>query len=302
MSLTRLNQLYAVKLGSTLFHMLQDGSVNSNVQDLIETPVGSTMPLFNSALQVRPDLPFSTHQIKSALTLLGVGGGDAGIAKLLSRKIVNKTGPAAVGSSVHATWTASASMGVINTITASNRQRAVAQIRTLFLKSGATSALVYAGTATVDAYTTAVENFVLGPILVNGTILEGTNDFSLAFNPKISEPDDDYETEPVFTAVESTQPVISFSTTDPGIWSLHNTEFLTAGGALKVNLICQKINALREADAALKHILFTGGSGRIVCESVAGTKQLTRVKCICNSPDGTVAPITATLDGALVVT
>jgi hypothetical protein len=302
MSLTRINQLYAVKLGSTLFHMLQDGTLSSNVQDLIETPVGSIMPLFNSALQVRPDIAFSTHQIKSAITLLGVAGGDAGIAKLLSRKIVNKTGPAAVASTVHDTWTASASMGVINTITASNRQRAVAQMRVVMLKSGATAALVYAGTVAIDAYTAAVENFVLGPILVNGTIIEGTNDFSLAFNPRIAEPDDDYETEPVFSAVEATQPIVSFSTTDPGIWALNNTAFTTAGGALKINLICQKLNAIREADAALKHVLFTGGSGRIVCESVAGTKQLTRVRCILNSPDGTTAPITATLDGALVVT
>ena len=302
MALTRLNQLYAVKLGSTLFHQLQDATLSSNVQDLIETPVGSTMPLFNSALQQRPDIAFSTHQIKSAISLLGVIGGDAGIAKLLSRKVVNKTGPAAVAGTVHSSWTASASMGVINTISASNRQKAMAQMRVLMLKSGATSPLVYSGVVAVDAYTTAVENFVLGPILVNGVILEGTNDLSIAFNPKISEPDDDYETEPVFAAVEATQPVVSFSCTDPGIWALHNTEFLTAGGPLKVNLIAQKNNALREADAALKHILFTGGAGRIVCESVAGTKQLTRVRCILNSPDGTVAPLTATVDSALALT
>jgi len=302
MSLTKTSQLYAVKLGSTLFHMLGDATLSSNVQDLIETPVGSTMPLFNSALQVRPDIGLTTHQIKSALTLLGVAGGDAGIAKLFGRKIVNKTGPAAVAGTVHSSWTASASMGVINTISASNRQKATAQMRVIMLKAGATAALIYAGTVALDAYTTALENYVLGPILVGGNILEGTNDFSLAFNPRIAEPDDDYETEPVFAAVEATQPVVSFTTTDKDIWALHNTEFLTAGGPLKVNLIAQKQNALREADAALKHILFTGGSGRIVCESVAGAKQLTRVRCICNSPDGTVAPITAGVDVALALT
>lgn len=302
MSLTKINMLYAVKLGSTLFHQLQDATLSANVQDLIETPVGSTMPLFNSALQVRPEVSFSSSQIKSLLTLLGVAGGDAGIAKLMGRKVVNKTGPAAVGGSVHATWTASASLGMINTITAGNRQRASANTRIMFLKSGATAALVYAGTATVDAYTTAVENFVLGPILVNGAILEGTNDLSISFNPQVAEADDDYETEPVFAAVEKTQPVVTFSTTDVGIWSLHNTEFLTAGGPLKINLIAQKQNSLREADAALKHILFTGGSGRIVCESIGGSKQLTRVRCILNSPDGTVAPLTATVDSALALT
>jgi hypothetical protein len=302
MSLTRTNQLYAVKLGSTLFHQLQDATLSSNVQDLIETPVGSTMPLFNSALQVRPEVAFSSSQIKSALTLLGVAGGDAGIAKLLGRKVVNKTGPAAVAGTVHSSWTASASMGMINTISASNRQKAMVQMAVKLLKSGSTAALIYAGNVAIDAYTTAVENFVLGPILVNGVILEGTNDLSIALNPKVQEADDDYETEPVFAAVESTQPVVSFSCTDPGIWALHNTEFLTAGGPLKVNLICQKNNGLREADDATKHILFTGGSGRLVCESVSGAKQLTRVRCILNSPDGTAAPLTATLDSALALT
>lgn len=302
MSLTKLNQLYAVKLGSTLFHQLQDATLSANVQDLIETPVGSTMPLFNSALQVRPDVSFGTSQIKSALTLLGVAGGDAGIAKLMGRKIVNKSGPAAVAGTVHATWTASASLGVINTISAGNRQKASANVRIVMLKNGATAALVYAGTSALDAYTTAVENFVLGPILINGSIIEGTNDLSIAFNPRMEEPDDDYETEPVFAAVGATQPIVQFSTTDVGIWSLHNTEFLTAGGPLKINLICQKNNSLREADAATKHIVFAGGSGRIVCESIAGSKQMTRVRCILNSPDGTVAPLTATLDTALALT
>jgi hypothetical protein len=302
MSLTKTSQLYAVKLGSTLFHMLGDATLSSNVQDLIETPVGSTMPLFNSALQERPDIGFTSHQIKSALTLLGVAGGDAGIAKLFGRKVVNKTGPAAVGGSVHNSWTSSASMGVINTISASNRQMATVQMRVICLKNGSTAALVYAGNSALDAYATAVENFVLGPILVNGSIIEGTNDLSIAFNPRVAEPDDDYETEPVFAAVEATQPVVSFTTTDKGIWALHNTEFLTAGGPLKVNLIAQEQNKKRYADADEEHILFTGGSGRIVCESVAGTKQLTRVRCITNSPDGTVAPLTATLDSALALT
>lgn len=302
MSLTETSQLYAVKLGSTLFHMLGDATLSSNVQDLIETPVGSTMPLFNSAMQQRPDIGFTVHQVKSALTLLGVAGGDAGIAKLLGRKIVNKSGPAAVGGSVHHAWTASASMGVINQISAGNRQKATCQMRVILLKNGATAALVYAGSQTVESYTTAIENFVLGPILVNGSILEGTNDFSLAFNARIAEPDDDYETEPVFAAVEATQPIISFTTTKKSIWSLHNTEFLTAGGPLKVNLICQKQNSLRYADTDEEHILFTAGSGRIVCESVAGSKQLTRVRCICNSPDGSTAPVTATVDSALALT
>lgn len=300
MSLTLLSQLYAVKCGSTLFHQLQDASLNSNVQDLVETPVGSTMPLFNANNGERPEVQFGTHQIKTALTLCGVAGGSGGVAKLMGRKVVNLTGPAAVGGSVHYTWTSAASLALINQITAGNRQRAMAQMRVLFLKSGATAALTYAGTATLDAYTTALENFVLGPIVIGGNVIEGTNDFTLAFNSAVEEPDDDYETEPVFAAVRATQPVISFSTTAPSIWSLHNTDFNSGGTTpVKVNLIKLKQNLRRYDDADTVHILFEAASGRVKCESIGGSKQLTRVSLICNSSDGSTAPVTATVDNAI---
>lgn len=298
MALTLISNLYAVKCGSTLLHQLADATLSSNVQDLIETPVGSTIPLFNAALQQRPDLSFGCNQVESLLTLFGVAGGDAGITKLLGRKVVNKTGPAAVAGTVHYGWTASAAMGVINQITASNRQKAMAQVRVLFLKNGGTGALVYAGGVAVDAYTTAAENFVLGPIALNGATLEGTNDCTIAFNPMVVEPDDDFETEPVFAAVEKTQPVISFTTTDPGIWSQHNAALTSA----KVNLIKLTNNGLRIADGSLEHILFEATSGRIVCEQVAGSKQLTRVRLVCISADGTTAPVTATVDNAVEAT
>lgn len=304
MALTQLSNLYAVKCGSTLFHQLQDATLNSAVQDLIETPIGSTIPLFNSALQERPDLTFSSCQIKDALTLFGVAGGDAGISKLLGRKIVNKTGPAAVAGTVHHAWSASASMGVINSISAGNRQKAMVQLRIVCLKNGATAALVYAGGVAVDAYTTAAENWVLGPIAIGGAIIEGTNDFSLAFNAAVNEPDDDYEVEPVFVSVDRIQPLLTFTTTAKSIWSLHNTAIsatLDVGG-VKANLIKLANNGKRIADATTSHIVFRADAGRIVCESVSGTKQLTRVRIVPISKDGTTAPVTATVDSAITTT
>lgn len=302
MALTKIYQLYAVKLGSTLYNELQDATINGNVSDLIEVPVGFNMPLFAAANGERPEIGFGTHQVKSILGQLGVAGGDAGIAKLLGRKIVNKTGPVAVGSSAHASWTASASLGVIQQITASNRQRAQASVRIVMLKSGATAALVYSGSASVDSYTAAVEHYVLGPIAIDGSTIEGTNDLQIAFNPATEESEDNYESEPIFAAVRATQPVVTFTTTDPGIWSLHNTEIgaSTANG-LKVNLIRMEANKLQYASAGSNHIVFVGASGKVRCESIGGSKQLTRVVVIPVSPDGSAAPLTATVDTAVDV-
>lgn len=298
MALTNIRQLYAVKLGSTVFQELQDASLSANVSDLIETPVGFTMPLFNSAMGQNPELTFGTHQIETILGVLGVAGGDGGIAKLFGRKIVNKTGPEAVASTVHNSFTAAASLGMINQISAGNRSRAIAQCRILFLKDGATAALVYAGNAALDAYTAADEHFVLGPVVLAGSVVEGTNDFSLSLNPVVEGADDDYETEPVFGAIRATQPVVSFTTTDPTIWSSHNTAFANA----KVNLIKMQQNLTQYAAASLEHIVFSATSGRIKCESIGGSKQLTRVSLITNSPNGSTAPWIATLNSALVVT
>lgn len=302
MALTKVYQLYAVKLGSTLFNELQDASLSANVTDLIEIPVGFNMPLFNAANGEKPELSFGTFAVKTLLGLLGVAGGDAGIAKLLGRKISNKSGPVAVGSGAHASWTASASLGVIQQITAGNRQRAMANARIVFLKDGSTAALVYSGTATVDSYTTAAEHYVLGPISIDGSTIEGTNDFNLSFNPQTEESDDNYESEPIFAAVRATQPIITFSTTDPAVWSLHNTEIGTStANGLKVNLLKLEANKKQYDSSASQHIVFAAGLGRVRCESVGGSKQLTRVTVIPISPDGSAAPVTVTTDTAVSV-
>lgn len=295
MSLTKIYQLYAVKCGSTLFQQLSDGSINTNVQDMIETPVGFTMPLFNAANGEKQDIPFTTGQIETALGLFGVAGGSAGISIFYGRKILNLTGPVAVGTAGHATWTAAAAHGVINAISAGNRKEATAQVKLSPTKSGSTANLIYSGTAACQSYTTAAEHFVLGPIAIGGTIIEGTNDFSLSFNPAVEDPDDDYSDERIFCATRATQPVISFTSTDSSVWSLHNTAYTNA----KANLIKMESNLRQTAAASLVHILFGSTSGRIKVEGVSGTKHMHKVSLIANSPDGVIAPVTATTLSAI---
>lgn len=298
MALTKVFQLYGVKCGSTVLHQLQDATLSRNVMEQLETPVGGVMPLFVAEMGQKPDVSFTSHQLKSLITLMGIDGADTGIVKLLGRKTANKTGPVAVGTGEHASWTAAASMGHIASISAGNRQRANAQCKINILKDGTTTTIVYSGTATVDAVTAAAEQFILGPIVIDGTVIEGTNDLSINFNPQIIESDDDYAYDPVFAAVQKTEPTIEFSTTDPGIWALDGTEF-DSGGPVKVNLIALNNNGQRELDATTAHILFESNFGQIRCQSIGGTKQMTRVFIRCLSADNTVLPLTATVDNAV---
>ena len=298
MSLTKIFQLYGLKSGSTVLHQLQDATLSRNVMEQIETPTGGTMPLFAAEMGSKPDIAGTSQQLKSFLTLLGLGGANTGILKLFGRKVANQTGPVAVGTGAHASWTAAKSMGFLSTITAGNKQRATCQYKFQLLYDGTNPIIVYSGTATLDAFSAAAEQYILGAIVIEGNVIEGTNDLSINLNPAEMDSADDFLADPVFHAIQKTEPTIEFSTTDPGIWALDGTA-ITAG---KVNLIRLEPNLKRYDDADAQHILLETTSGQIRCQSVGGNKQLTKVFIRCISPDNSAATLTATVDTAVELT
>lgn len=296
MSATNQFQLYAVKSGSTVIHQLADATLSRNVQEIVETPVGGVLPLFTGEVGQRPDLTFSSHQLKTLVTLLGLLGANTGIVKLFGRKITNKTGSAAIASTTHASWTSAASMGYLTTITASNRGRASANVRKVFLYDGTNATIVYSGSASLDSYTSALEQYILGGIVLAGSVLDGTNDFTLNLNPQVLEPEDDFQYDPTFCAITKIEPTIEFSTSDPSIWSSNGAAVTN----LKVNLLAVKKNGQRELDADAKHIVIASTLGQVRCQSIGGTKQMTRVFVRLLSSDNSVSPVTITTDTAAV--
>lgn len=296
MSATNQFQLYAVKSGSTVIHQLADATLSRNVQEIVETPVGGVLPLFTGEVGQRPDLTFSSHQLKTLVTLLGLLGANTGIVKLFGRKITNKTGSAAIASTTHASWTSAASMGYLTTITASNRGRASANVRKVFLYDGTNATIAYSGSASLDSYTSALEQYILGGIVLAGSVLDGTNDFTLNLNPQVLEPEDDFQYDPTFCAITKIEPTIEFSTSDPSIWSSNGAAVTN----LKVNLLAVKKNGQRELDADAKHIVIASTLGQVRCQSIGGTKQMTRVFVRLLSSDNSVSPVTITTDTAAV--
>lgn len=300
MALTKIHRLYAVKCGSTVFSQLNDAVLSANVRGMTHTPPGGSLALFTANMQERPSVSMTTTAIEQALTLFGVAGGSAGATTLFGQQMTSLSGPTAIGSSAHATWAAPAALGYINQISAGNRTPATAQCMLRLLRSGATAAITYAGTAAISDTLTGAEHFVMGPLVVGGSVIEGTNGLTIAFNPVVVDPDADYQVEPIFACINSAPPVFTFTSTDPDVWDLHNTEFDSGGsGAFKANLIKIEANQQQYAAASTEHILFTSNLGRITCESVGGARQLTRVRIDPVSSDGSTAEAVATLNSAV---
>jgi hypothetical protein len=302
MALTKITRLYAVKCGSTVFDQLGDATLSPNVQGLLITPPGGSIPLFSANVSERPDVSFSSAMVETILGLFGMAGGSAGITKLIGQEVVNLTGPTAIGSGAHSTWQSPAALGYVNAISASNRSLASAQVMLRLLRSGATPVITYAGTATITEALTGTEAFVMGPVVIDGDLIEGTNDLSVSLNPVVVESDPDYQTEPVFAAVKATAPAISFTTTDPDIWDLHNTEFgAGADAGAFANLVKLDQNARQFAAASTEHINFEAANGRITCEQISGADQLTRVRLDPISEDNSTLAVVANVNAALVV-
>jgi hypothetical protein len=280
--------------------MLQDATLSSNVQDLIETPVGSTMPLFNSCYCRSASRAWlsSSSQIKSALTLLGVAGGDAGIAKLLGRKVVNKTGPAVP-------WPEDCSQqlglrqpawGVINTISARQPPEGHGARRRVISCSRAERRRLsmYAGNvATLDAYHDGRRKLsCMGPILVewNHPRRHERSEHRLQ-SKSAAKPTTTTKPNRSSRPSKPRSRVVSFSrATDKGSlgFAQHRIPDSRRTAQSESDLPEEqrppRSRCQFEAHSVSRVALAESSANRS-----AGAKQLTRVRCILNSPDGTVS-------------
>lgn len=298
MALTKIFQLFALKCGSTVYSQITDATLNTNVTDMTITPSGHIIPVFTAHNGSKAEVPFTTHQIESALTQFGLLGGDPGVCKLILQKQANKANRVAHDTAEHVVYTVNAALGYGMQISASNRQQATFQGRLVLLYDGTNAPWIYSGASAITDTPSGGENFVLGPIAFNGTVIEGTNDFQLAINPTVDEPEDDFQSTPVFATVMNIKPMITFTTTDPGVWSLHESE-IKSGDELKVNLLKKKASMDRFADGDSEHINFKVTKGRVVCESIGGARSSTRVRIVPVSSNGTLSPVIVTLDSAV---
>ncbi|MEP3477998.1 MAG: hypothetical protein ABJZ55_02010 [Fuerstiella sp.] len=296
MTVSKVFVLHGFSTDTNFYSQLESSSLNNNIETMTVTPSGHTIPVFTAENGRRPEMQFTTHQVRTALAELGLLGADAGTIVLRLRKVANKGSRVAAATTEHITYTANCALSYAMTIAAGAKKQATISGRHAFLNDGTNAALIYSGTAAQSGASTGGENFILGPIAHNGTFINGTDNLSIDLGPELIEPEEEILNEPTFAAIDRIVPTISFDTLDADVWALDGTA-ITNG--LKLNLIRKRPDLDRFADADAQHILFTVAKGRIECESVSGNKSLTKVKIHAVSPDGTASPIAVTLDSAI---
>lgn len=297
--LTKIFVGHVVATGSNDYTQIANASLQKNLDKMIITPWGHTLPMFVAENGRRPELPFDTHQVATALGEFGLLGADPGVCSLGFKKVANQTGRVADATAEHVRYTANNALGYINSITAGNKTQAVCSNRLALLADASNPAYVYSGTDTVSETPAAGEHFILGPIGHNASAIEGCNDLQINFNPRLFETAaDEYTNEPYFAAIDGITPDVSFTTTDPAVWALDGVAIT---GSVRINLIRKSNKTDRYADAATQHIVFTMTDGMFSCEEISGPKAATRLMITPISPDGSTSPITFATGSAVTI-
>lgn len=268
--ITLLDYLYGIKLPSgALISELTDATPKPNIEVLTAMCAGDTMPQFLGGHGAKPQIDFSTPQIKTVLDACGMLGYDASAGNLdLHYRSGRKYGTrAATGLRIR----------MINSLLwwtqLSARQNGAAEITCSVAPAfdGTNPPMTPAGAVAVPAMSALPQEFyTLGPVSINGYAVAGVEEWSLDLGVKTQMKAADGESYPSWIGVESHSPVLTVKTAALAAWATTGVGGL-ALTALEFYLRKKKLdNAGCEANGSAVHVKFAATKGVVYVEQSSG--------------------------------
>lgn len=289
--------------GSTFYSQLGSADPSINTELMSTIAAGDTHPRFLAANGSREEIPFETGQLATLIGQAGLLGCDAGPVDLLYRKVNNLSGRVAAATEEHSRLRATEALMYLMSISAGNRGEASARGRIVPVYDGTNATLIRTGSLAITDTPTTAEAFVLGPISVNTTKLQGCDGLEVNLNPKPWEFSDESDSSTTFAAINTIAPVISFTTTDVTALSYNKTA-ISSSNKFRAHLIRRKKNEERYLDNESQHIRFEAVSGIILVQAISGLspKQF-RVEIHCSGTDGSFSdvPLTISVNSAIAL-
>lgn len=265
---------------------------------------GDSFPRFVAANGSKEGIPFETNQLATLLTQCGLFGCDASEVDLYYQKVSSLSGRVDDDELQHSIVNAALARMYITNITAGNRAMASARGRIVPVSDGTNAPLVRTGSLAITAAApSTAEAFVLGPISVNATKLQGCNNLDVNLNPSEWDLHDESFEHTTFAANNTITPVLSFVTTDPTAPTYHKTA-ITSSNKFRAHLIRKKRNDTRYTDVETQHIRFESVDGIVLVQSVSGSPREYRVEVYSTGADAdsfTGVPLTVSVNVAIAL-
>lgn len=204
--------LHGIQLpDGTWITQLTDTTPTPNINYLTEYSAGEVVPSFRGAQGAKPEITFTTPQIKTILDACGMIGASqaAGNVDLYYREAVNLGTRTAIAVAQHMRLRCVKAFLHWTRISAQQDQPATIACRLVPTFDGTTVPLVAISNAAIAAQGLASEQYTLGPVQLNAAAIGGVTGWDLELNPTLSEEASDGEDFLSWVGVERHDPVLS---------------------------------------------------------------------------------------------
>jgi hypothetical protein len=292
-----------------LLDQVSDFSVDSGTEMLIQAADGGVDPTFTAVMSQQPRIRYSTTAISTLFaanrcTARGFNfSGDADEAGMECwlQKLA-EGGTRAAGSN-HIKMTVIEGMLLPRTISASQTDPASCDLEAICTWDGTNDPVVIATSQALSGSPTVEEIYVAGPVSLNGSTYDGTQDITIDFGLTEIVQAADGGVWPTFVAIQRTQPTITIRSLNV---ELMNTLGLTgtaqdaSDSVIYLKHVSQ--NSTRVIDATETHISFTIDEGHLGWRTVSASQgENAMIELILTlSYDGTNDPIAIDTTAAIV--
>lgn len=272
MSVAKSYLVHGVKFPSGDFiSELTNANLAVNSDDLTGIPSGHPVPLFTGSRGQRPDLTFTTHQLKTILDGMGLNGVDlsAGNTELFCKLDKDLGVRNANASTVHAVYRMAGAWGYWQSISARQGQEAEINCRVVPTWDGATLPLIPVGSVALSGTEAASQYYTLGPIKVNGTFLDSLQDWTLDLAYQCKEHAGDGDLYTTLAGLKEMVPAVRIAGMNVDQWATYGV-LGTAVTSLSLFLRKKAANGGTVPDGTSEHIKLTATGGLMRGDSVSG--------------------------------
>lgn len=297
MSISNVYRMHSIDLGSGSITQLTDLNLNTGIAELVVAPSGDVAPGFTGINEGRPEMSFSTQQLKTILdecTQDGISADLSGGNVDAFYRIADPFGQlTAEASSAHMrARCASNSMLCWSTIRANQGGLADVSCRLVPIMIDSNAPMQVAASQAIATAASVQELFTLGPVKLNGSFVSGVQDLTIDSGISVRVLADSGSPWPTFVHVDAVAPRIRFTTAEAGILATLGV----TGTPLTALIVYLRKKAAggavaNVADATAEHIGFTvaSGGGMAVVRAVQGMDGMAEVEIFLKRPSANAA-------------
>jgi hypothetical protein len=261
MPLANVDVLHGIVNSSTFISQFTSQEVSPGMESLLATSAGQIYPQFAATMGLRPEIRFTTPQVKTILDLVdddGIADLSGANTDLYFKATADQSNRVADATTSHHRWRAAQVLLVLERITAGHRTEAQAQCRLICAYDGTNVPLVYAGSVALSGTPTSAEHYVLGECHINGSEVDGVQDLDLDWGQNIFQGGGSGELYDTFNCQMQSTPTVMMNALNSGFWSTSGLAFDISSGSFYLRKLAR---AGRVADATAEHIKFTVADG-----------------------------------------